>query len=51
MPMMERVIGTEMIVQIGFVVGDDAYKSRWASERAACAGVQSRSSRERSAAC
>ncbi len=31
MPMMERVIDTEMIVQIGFVVGDAPYKSQRAS--------------------
>ena len=32
MPMMERVIDTEMIVQIGFVVGDAPYKSQRASQ-------------------
>ena len=47
MPMMERVIDTEMIVQIGFVVGDAPYKSRWASERAASAGASWPSSRGR----
>ncbi len=32
MPMMERVIDTEMIVQIGFVVSDAPYKSQRASQ-------------------